>query len=867
MAKSSETCPFWNPDLPLEQRVEDLLSRLTLEQKISQLMHDAPAVERLGVPAYNWWNECLHGVAWAGVATVFPQAIGLAATWNPDLMFRVATAISDEGRAKHHEFVRNGLRGIFQGLTFWSPNVNLFRDPRWGRGMETYGEDPYLTGVMGVQFVRGIQGDDPRYLKAVATPKHFAVHSGPDPDRHTFDARVSERDLRDSYLPAFEMCVREGGARSVMCAYNRTLGEACCASRRLIEKILREEWDFQGYVVSDCGAITDIWKSHKLVSDPAEASAAALSVGTDLECGQDYSFLLEAVRRGLVSEEEIDRSLRRLLRIRFELGMFDPPERVPFAQIPFEVCGSPEHRELALEAARQSIVLLKNEGKMLPLGKDVKRVAVIGPLADDEMVLLGNYEGTPADPVTLLRGIRERLPEADVRAGLGCQLAEGMPAFEVVPEWALRTGGGAECRPGMRVRFYGRLDFEGEPVREACFEEVDFNWHLEPPAPELAHESFSARLEGVLTPMESGRYALGVYGHREIRLLFAGKELCSVDAGKRQALAYGEIDLKAGEPYPFVIEYRGIQPNSQHRPFLRFLWSRPTRTLESEALEMARWAEVVILTLGLSPRLEGEEMPVDLPGFKGGDRTDLRLPEPQEQLLRAIVQVGKPTVLVLASGSALAVNWAAENVPAILHVWYPGQEGGRAVADILFGEYSPAGRLPVTFYRSVDDLPPFTDYGMAGRTYRYFRGEPLFPFGHGLSYTRFRYTDLELPEETEVGKKVPVSVKVTNAGDRLGDEVVQLYVTDLEASAPVPVRALRGFRRIRLGPRETREVNFLLEPRDLSLVTEEGRRVVEPGEFEISVGGKQPGLQGLADSPTTEVITGRLRLVGKPTEL
>ncbi|MDZ7373996.1 MAG: glycoside hydrolase family 3 C-terminal domain-containing protein [candidate division KSB1 bacterium] len=865
MQAQTPSYPFMDPNLPIEQRVEDLLSRLTLEEKVSQMMHDAPAIERLGIPKYNWWNECLHGVARAGIATVFPQAIGLAATWDTDLMLRIATAISDEARAKHHEFARHGWRDIYQGLTFWSPNINIFRDPRWGRGMETYGEDPFLTGSMAVQFIRGLQGDHPRYLKLVATAKHFAVHSGPEPERHTFDARVSERDLRDTYLPAFEMCVREAKVRSVMCAYNRTLGEACCASRRLIEKILREEWDFDGYVVSDCWAITDIWKTHRVAADASEASAMAVAVGTDLECGSDYRSLLDAVGQGKISEREIDTSLRRLLRARFELGMFDPPERVPYAQVPFHVNDCAEHRELALQAARESIVLLKNDGT-LPLRKDLKRVAVIGPLGNDEPILLGNYEGTPADPCTILRGIREKLPHAEVRFSTGCDIADGMPAFEIVPSDVLRTGG-PDCQPGVKATFYANRNLSGDPIHTACYPAVDFNWYLQPPIPQLSDGVFSARFEGVLTPIVSGTYSVGVYGHREIRFVLDGKEICHFDADYRQQLAYGTVELTAGRPYPFTIEYKGILPHSQHRPFLQLVWSRPQPEREKEALELARWADAVILTMGLSPLLEGEEMPVDLPGFRGGDRTDIALPRPQEELMKKVAAAGKPTVLVLHSGSAVAIQWAAENLPAIVQAWYPGQAGGWAVADVLFGDYNPGGRLPVTFYRSLDDLPPFEDYRMEGRTYRYFRGEPLFPFGYGLSYTRFAYSNLRLPSEAKAGEEIRVSVVVKNVGDRAGDEVVQLYITDLEASAPVPIRALRGFRRIFLEPGQSTEVEFLLRPRDLSLVTEDGRRVLEPGEFEISVGGKQPGFHGLADAATTEVLTGRLRLTGATLEL
>lgn len=629
--------PYKNYSLSLDERVEDLLSRMTLEEKVSQMMNDAPAVERLDIPRYNWWNECLHGVARAGLATVFPQAIGLAATWDAELMYRMAIAISDEARAKHHEFIRRGKRGIYQGLTFWSPNINIFRDPRWGRGMETYGEDPFLTGRMAVSFVRGLQGEDPRYLKVIATPKHYAVHSGPESDRHTFDARTDVRDLKETYLPHFEMAIKEAHAFSVMCAYNRYEGEACCGSQKLLAKILREEWGFEGYVVSDCGAIQDIHQYHKVVETPEEASALAAKSGCDLNCGSAYKNLSDAVKKGFVSEEEIDASLRRLLKARFKLGMFDPPEMVPYSQIPYSKVDCEEHQKLALEAARASVVLLKNEDDLLPLRKDIGSIAVIGPNAHD----------------------------------------------------------------------------------------------------------------------------------------------------------------------------------------------------------------------------------VEVEGFAGGDRLNLELPATQIKLMKAMHSLGKPIVLVLLNGSALAVNWAHQHIPAILEAWYPGQAAGEAIADVLFGDYNPAGRLPVTFYKSVDQLPPFKDYSMEGRTYRYFKGEPLYPFGYGLSYTKFKYTGLMVPQTIRGDQDVLVSVDVENVGKREGDEVVELYLTDFEATVPVPVRSLKGFWRVRLKPGEKKTVRFTLKPRDLSLIDSEFKRVVEPGIFEVAVGGKQPGFKGHADAPITEVLTARFEVLGK----
>jgi beta-glucosidase len=717
--------PYLNPSLPVERRVEDLLSRMTLEEKVSQMMNRAAAVERLGVPEYEWWNEGLHGVARAGVATVFPQAIGLAATWDAELMHSVADVISTEARAKHNEFVRRGERGRYKGLTFWSPNINIFRDPRWGRGQETYGEDPYLTSRLGVAFVRGMQGDDPKYLKVVATPKHYAVHSGPEPERHAFDARAFERDLRETYLPAFRATVTEGRAASVMCAYNRTNGEPCCANKGLLTDILRGEWKFGGYVVSDCGAITDIWKGHGFAKSEAEASALAVKAGTDLACGSEYKSLVQAVKDKLISEAEIDTALGRLLTARFRLGMFDPPEMVPYARIPYSENDSPAHRALALKAARESVVLLKNERDALPLGKDLKTIAVIGPNADAPDVLLGNYNGQPSKSVTPLEGIRSKVSNATT------------------------------------------------------------------------------------------------------------------------------VLYSAGVP----------PPGAKSEP-------DAARSLREDALSKARRADVVVMVLGITPSVEGEEMDVKLEGFRGGDRTDISLPKAQEELLREVHALGKPVVLVLMGGSALAVNWADANVPAIVEAWYPGEEGGAALADVLFGDYNPSGRLPVTFYKSVGDLPPFDDYSMRGRTYRYFRGEPLYPFGHGLSYTKFSYDNLSVsPRVVKAGQGVRVSADVRNVGAREGEEVVELYLTDVAASAPVPLRSLQGVERVALRPGERRRVTFTLGPRQLSLIDERGRRVVEPGEFTVTVGGKQPGFKGTADARTTGTVAGRFSVAGGVTEL
>ena len=645
LAQPPADAPFLNPGLSSEKRAADLVSRMTLEEKVLQMQNAAPAIPRLGIPAYEWWNEALHGVARAGRATVFPQAIGLAATWDTDLMKRIADVISTEARAKYNEAIRNNQHGRYQGLTFWSPNINIFRDPRWGRGQETYGEDPYLTGRMAVAFIQGMQGNDPHYYKVIATAKHYAVHSGPEPSRHSFDVTPSERDLNETYLAAFRAAIVEAKAYSIMCAYNRVDGVPACANTDLLVKRLRGEWGFAGYVVSDCGAIADIYRGHKYKANAAEASAVAVRAGTDLTCGNEYRSLVDAVKNGLITEEEIDKSLERLFVARFKLGMFDPPERVPWSRVPFSEVDSAEHRTLALEAARKSIVLLKNQGGVLPLKASVKKIAVVGPSADDAEALLGNYNGFSSKHVAPLEGIRRQFEKtAEVRYALGAAYTEG-----------------AESQLG-------------------------------------------------------------------------------------------------------------------------------------EAVQLAKDSDVTVAFVGLNPKLEGEEMRVKIPGFAGGDRTDLNLPEPQERLLTALFATGKPVVVVLTSGSAVAINSAKDRAAAVLAAWYNGEEAGTAIAETLAGVNNPSGRLPVTFYKSVDQLPPFEDYSMNGRTYRYFQGEPLWAFGYGLSYSKFDYAAPRVRGKT-------VTVRVKNASSREGDEVVQLYLRS-------PEPQLVGFQRVHLKAGESREVQF-----------------------------------------------------------
>ncbi len=676
-----------------ETRARELVKQMTLDEKISQMMFEAPAIERLAIPAYNWWNECLHGVGRAGIATVFPQAIGMAATWNVPLIHQVATIISDEARAKHHEALRNDIHTIYTGLNFWTPNINIFRDPRWGRGQETYGEDPFLTSRIGVAFIKGLQGDDSTYLKLAATPKHFAVHSGPEHARHTFDVQPSVRDLWETYLPAFEASIKEAGAVSIMGAYNRVNGEPCCASTTLLGSILRDRWGFDGFVVSDCGAIGDIYRHHHTVASAAEAAALAVKAGCDLECGQTYGALKEAVEQGFINEANLDQSLVRLFTARFQLGMFDPPAQVPYARIPISVNDSPEHRALALRVARESLILLKNENQHLPLANTLARIAVIGPNAHNPEILLGNYNGTPSSSVTPLDGIR------------------------------LKANSGTEV-------VYAR----------GC---------------------------GVFDPDTSGI---------------------------------------------------------------------------AEAVALARQADVVIFVGGLSQALEGEEgqqegLPEGL--VSQGDRLRLGLPDVQENLLHALYETGTPIILVLLNGSAVAVNWANDHVPAILEAWYPGEEGGTAIAEALFGKYNPGGRLPVTFYKSASDLPAFEDYQMAGRTYRYFTGEPLYPFGYGLSYTRFEYTNLTLSggKLTE-SDTLTLSVEVTNSGTLAGDEIVQVYISAERVG--YPLQQLAAFQRIHLAPQSTQSVSFSLTSAQFTRIGEDGKPILEDGMFDVFVGGGQP---------------------------
>ncbi len=827
--------PFQNPDLSFEERVDDLAGRMSLEEKVGQTRYDAPAIERLGIPEYNWWNECLHGVARAGKATVFPQAIGLAAMWDEEQMLKTARVISDEARAKHHQFASEGNRGIYQGLTFWSPNINIFRDPRWGRGMETYGEDPFLTNTTAVQFINGLQGDDPKYLKTVATSKHYVVHSGPEPARHSFDAVTTSRDFRDTYLEAFRMTVKDADVYSVMCAYNRYMGEACCGSDYLLNQLLRDELGFEGYVVSDCGAIRDIYQGHNIKETAPEAAALGIISGTDLNCGGTYPSLVEAVDQGLISEEQIDVAVKRLMLARMKLGMFDPPGMVPYTGLDTEIVASEEHKKIALETARKSMVLLKNDKGALPLNSSEGTYAVIGPNADDLEVLSGNYNGIPTNPVTPLQGIREKIGDENrVLYARGCNHAENLPYVEAIPDaYFFKDPGKTE--KGLHASYFDNLDRSGEPVQSGTVSNIDFYWWDRAPLEALEDDTFSIRYEGYLVPPISGEYYIGTEAQNYSELYIDDSAIIKQGHVHHASKVYKKITLNAGEAYHIRCEMHNYHGDAS----VRLFWQVPGQDLFREALETARKADKIILFLGLSPRLEGEEMRVEVEGFEGGDRLSLDLPKVQQQLTRAIYAIGKPVILVLLNGSALSINWADQYIPAILEAWYPGEKAGEAIADVIFGDYNPAGRLPVTFYKSVKDLPPFEDYNMMERTYRYFGGPVLYPFGHGLSYTTYEYGKpiLSGNEFTLNSGQLELRVDVSNTGELEGEEVVQLYLSQNDHSEVRPVKELKGYKRISLAAGETKSVSFEIDADLLEYYdTEKESYSVFPGMYTLMVG-------------------------------
>ena len=845
---------YLDPSLPAEQRAADLVRRMTLPEKASQLVNQARAIPRLNVSSYDWWNESLHGVLTGGT-TEFPEPIALAATFDTAAVHRMAEAISTEARIKYAQAVRrNGHSNIFEGLDFWAPNLNLFRDPRWGRGQETYGEDPFLTGRMGVAFVTGMQGDDPRYYRTISTPKHFAVHSGPESTRHTVDVPISKHDELDTYLPAFRAAITEGNAGSVMCAYNSINGQPACANEFLLQNQLRGKWGFKGYVVSDCGAVIDVFAGHHFKPTQPEASAISLERGMDNECidfvtavkdDHDYKPYLDAVKQGFLKESEIDVAVTRLFTARMRLGMFDPPEMVPYTRIDEKLLDSAEHRALARKIAGEAMVLLKNDG-VLPLKSSGIKIALVGPLAEQTFALLGNYNGTPTHTVSVLEGMKAEFPGASIKYVEGTQFLS--KHVDPVPAELLSTGG----KPGVKAS-YSRLEFDwsgGAKKPEVLASRVETNIDLSPdtlPIQVRGIRPLSVHWEAELTPRETGQYYIGLQGDGGFRISVDGNVASTSYDTNGIETKLTSVHLEAGKPVKLEANYGATE---NHQLALRLVWKKVDFKPQPEAIAAAKDADVVVAVVGITSELEGEELQINVEGFKGGDRTSIDLPKPEQQLLEALAAAGKPLVVVLTNGSALGVNWAKAHANAILEAWYPGEEGGAAVAETLSGKNNPAGRLPVTFYKDVTQLPPFEDYAMKGRTYRYFEGTPLYPFGYGLSYTTFTYSGLTVPTSpVTAGSPVVTEVTVTNTGQRAGDEIVQLYL-NFPHIPGVPLRALRGFQRVHLEAGASQRLRFELQPRNLSMVTEDGKPIVAEGEYTISVGGGQPnsGVQVLSQS-------------------
>jgi beta-glucosidase len=832
----------------METRVNDVVSRLSLEEKVAQMLNSAPAVQRLGIPAYDWWNEVLHGVARTTYrVTVYPQAIGMAATFDTNSLYRMADYSATEGRAIFNEATKSGKAGArYVGLTYWTPNINIFRDPRWGRGQETYGEDPFLTAMLGRAFVRGLQGNDPKYLKAAACAKHYAVHSGPEPLRHIFDVTVSNYDLWDTYLPAFRELVVNAKVAGVMCAYNAYAKQPCCGSDILMTDILRNQWRFTGYVTSDCWAIDDFFKNHKTHPDAAHASADAVLHGTDIDCGTDaYKSLVKAVKDGLITEQQIDVSLKRLFMIRFRLGMFDPPSLVKYAQTPASELEAPAHKAHSLKMAQQSIVLLRNENNTLPLSKKIKKIAVVGPNADNSLSVLGNYNGLPSEIISAYMGIKRKLGN---NAEIILERGTGFANDTIFQYTDIRNQLSWEGKKGFLASYFNNKELTGEPVVTRMEETIDNNWQEgELVASAFKAYNFSVRWSADYVATSTGRLTFELEGDDGYRLLVNGKEVLTAWTRNRGGTRLYNLNTQKDSMYRLVMEYF----QNDGKATVRLKAGNFIKSDFAALANRVKDADVIIYVGGISPQLEGEEMRVNQPGFNGGDRTSILLPAVQTELMKTLKATGKPVVFVMMTGSAIAIPWEAENVPAILNAWYGGQSAGTAIADVLFGDYNPAGRLPVTFYKSDADLPDFNDYTMENRTYRYFKGQPLYGFGYGLSYTTFTYDQLKVPPTTIAGKKITVTARVTNTGKRDGEEVVQLYLSQ-PGNVKAPIKALKGFKRIPLKAGESKVVQFELTPMDLSVVDESGAIKQVPGKLSISIGGCQPDAQTKAAKKTVD---------------
>ncbi|MBE6301069.1 MAG: glycosyl hydrolase [Parabacteroides distasonis] len=826
--------PFQNPELPVDERVDDLIGRLTLEEKVAQMMNVTPAIERLGIPEYDWWNEALHGVARAGQATVFPQAIAMAATFDDAALYETFSMVSDEARAKFHQYQKVKEYDRYKGLTFWTPNVNIFRDPRWGRGMETYGEDPYLTERMGVAVVKGLQGDDPNYFKTHACAKHYAIHSGPEWNRHEFEAEVTPRDLWETYLPAFEALVKEGNVQEVMCAYNRYEDKPCCGSDKLLTDILRNSWGYKGIVLSDCGAINDFWvrdektPRHETHPDAESASADAVLSGTDLECGNSYKALIKAVEEGKIAEKDLDISLRRLFKGRFELGMFDPADNNPYTKIPLSVVECPEHVAQALEMAQKSMVLLKNKNNILPLSKEIKKIALVGPNAADSTMLWANYNGFPTHTVTILEGIQNKLPNAEVIYELGCNHASDF-VIQDLGNYITSSAG-----QGFASEFFNNIEFEGEPVHKGSAVHLHYttggNTQF---APNVNLTNFSARFTGVFEAPATEEIEFKLSGNDGFRLFIGEEKVIEVWGTSYGTERIYKLNAEKGKKYPLKIEYMQKIGSAD----LNFLVGvRQPVNCQATAAKV-KDADVIVYVGGISPRLEGEEMPVNVEGFKKGDRTNIEIPKVQKDMIKALKATGKPVIYVLCTGSALALNWEEANVDAILNAWYGGQEAGTAVADILFGDYNPSGRLPITFYKSVDQLPDFEDYSMKGRTYRYMTEKPLYPFGYGLSYTTYTYQNAALSANKITKEQtVTLSFDIANTGNMDGDEVAQVYIKNPN-DPNGPIKSLKAYKRVPVKAGQSEKVSIELTPKAFYSFNDQTQSFeVRPGKYQILYG-------------------------------
>ncbi|HVV05281.1 MAG TPA: glycoside hydrolase family 3 C-terminal domain-containing protein [Puia sp.] len=831
--------PFWNYKLSFEQRVDDLVGRLTLEEKVAQMLNHAPAIDRLGIPAYDWWNEVLHGVARTPFkTTVYPQAIAMAATWDTAALKTMAGQSALEGRAIHNKAIvqhRTGER--YLGLTYWTPNINIFRDPRWGRGQETYGEDPFLTAELGKAFVRGLQGDDPKYLQAAACAKHYAVHSGPEPLRHVFNVDPSDYDLWDTYLPAFKELVTHGQVAGVMCAYNAFKTQPCCGSDQLMIQILRDKWKFNGYVTSDCWAIDDFFKNHKTSANAEEASADAVFHGTDVECGTNaYLSLVQAVKDGKIKEEQINTSVKRLFMIRMRLGMFDPPSIVKYAQTPASVLESGPHKAQALKMARESIVLLKNDNHTLPLSRSIKKIAVLGPNADNSIAVLGNYNGTPSAIVTALEGIKKKL---GAHTAVVYEQAVNFTNDTLLSYSDVSRQCSIEGRQGFKAEYFPAKDLSGAPV-VTTESTIDHFWQEGSGViAAIKANNFSARYTTDFTAAKDGDMTFEVEADDGYRFSVNDRTVIDAWARNRWGARRYRLATKKDSVYKLTLEYW----QGEGKANVRLRAGNYVKTDMEALANSVKDADAIVFVGGISPQLEGEEMPVNYPGFNGGDRTSIQLPAVQTAMMKALKATGKPVVFVMMTGSAIAIPWESEHVPAIVNAWYGGQSAGTAIADVLFGDYNPAGRLPVTFYKSDSDLPAFEDYSMNNRTYRYFKGDALYPFGYGLSYTTFRYDELTMPVSARSRTDIPVSVRVTNTGRLDGDEVVQIYISYKGQAIRVPQKALKGFRRVSLKAGESKVVRFVLKADVLAVAGADGTMIYPKGKLVISAGGGQAGVK------------------------